>query len=138
VLRTLEAGALGAEAEALPSVQRELLADFVTGVTRVWQMTLALSLTIIMLVGMESIKLKRAEVFMVMVDAMQKRWRRLKNSFYDWIEREEQRLIFALSLDACVLILAGFSYLAKLLLADAALKVQICTIEHDRTDLSPS
>jgi hypothetical protein len=70
VLRTLEAGALGAEAQALPSDQRELLVGFVAGATRVWQMTLALSLTRIMSVGMESIKLKRAEVCMVMVGAM--------------------------------------------------------------------
>jgi hypothetical protein len=59
----------GAEAQALPSDQRELLVGFVAGATRVWQMPLALSLTIIMSVGMESIKLKRAEAFMVTVDA---------------------------------------------------------------------
>jgi hypothetical protein len=66
-LHTLEARALGAEAQALPSDQRDLFAGFVAGATRVWQGTLALSLTRIMLVGMESIKLKRAEEGMVVV-----------------------------------------------------------------------
>jgi hypothetical protein len=60
-LRTLEAGALGADAEALPSDQRDLLAGFVAGATRMWQATLALSLTTTMLVGRESIKLERVE-----------------------------------------------------------------------------
>jgi hypothetical protein len=66
LLRTLEAGALGADSEALPSAdQRDLLAGFAVEATGVWQATLALSLTMTMLVGRESIKLEGVEDVMV-------------------------------------------------------------------------
>jgi hypothetical protein len=65
LLRTLEAGALGADAEALPSDQRDLLAGFAVEATGVWQATLALSLTMTMLAGRESIKLEGVEDVMV-------------------------------------------------------------------------
>jgi hypothetical protein len=61
LLRTLEAGALGAEADAFPSDHRDRLVGFATGATRMWQATLALSLTRTMLVGRESIKSEKAE-----------------------------------------------------------------------------
>jgi hypothetical protein len=63
--RTLEAGVLGADAEALPSDQRDLLAGFAAEATGVWQATLALSLTMTMLVGRESIKLEGVKDVMV-------------------------------------------------------------------------
>jgi hypothetical protein len=66
LLRTLEAGALGADAEALPSDQRDLFVTLVVEeATGVWQATLALSLTMTMLVGRESIKLEGIEDVMV-------------------------------------------------------------------------
>jgi hypothetical protein len=66
LLRTLEAGALGADAEALPSDQRDILAALVVEATGEWQATLALSLTMTMLVGRESMKLEGVEDVMVM------------------------------------------------------------------------
>jgi hypothetical protein len=67
LLRTLEAGALGADAEALPSDHRDLLVILVAEATGVWQAPLALSLTTTMLVGRESIKLEGVEDVMVAV-----------------------------------------------------------------------
>jgi hypothetical protein len=64
LLRTLEAGALGAEVEALPSDQRDRLAVFVAGATIMWLAALALSLTRTKLVGRESIRLERVKVVM--------------------------------------------------------------------------
>jgi hypothetical protein len=66
LLRTLEAGALGAEAEAFPSDHRDRLVGFATGATKMWQAILALSLTMTMLVGRESIKLEKADVIFAM------------------------------------------------------------------------
>jgi hypothetical protein len=59
--RTLEAGALGAEAEVVPSDQRDRLAGFVVGATGMWLAPLALSLTRTKLVGRLSIKLERVK-----------------------------------------------------------------------------
>ena len=63
ILRALEAGALGAEAEealVLCSDQRDLLTGFVAG-TIMRPAALALSLTTTMSFGRESIKLERAK-----------------------------------------------------------------------------
>jgi hypothetical protein len=61
---TLEAGGLGAEAEVVPSDQRDRLSGFVVGATGMWLADLALSLTRTKLVGRLSIKLERVKVVM--------------------------------------------------------------------------